>query len=422
MHGDGTKPAITTANPPARLFELTRVLTLKGRPPTGVDRVCLAYLRAIVQDATPAWGLARTKLGYVLVDKDGMRQLLARLDGQTPWGKSDWLSRLTRDADNSKSETEADLRRICVARTAPSGLSRMLRRHLPAGSVYINVDHANFPDRVMKAVKSIKGGKVVAFIHDTIPLDLADFEVSKPTAEFARMFERMRLNCDLLLANSEATRQDVVRHMSKAGDVPPIVVAHLGIEGDLFQIVNNAPALVPAPYFVFVGTISPRKNVNVLLDLWEQMATERPADMVPHLVIAGRRGWKSEALFERLDASPLRGICLHEFNQLDDASLGNLVAGASGLLFPSGAEGFGLPPVEAAAAGVPVVCNELPVMREILGDYPIYASVTDSYSWLQAIKTLAQADRDAQGADGRPKTRFEPPTWEAHFNAVLRVT
>ncbi|SFL06574.1 glycosyltransferase family 4 protein [Shimia haliotis] len=422
MHGDGINPAITTADPSARLIELTRVLALKGRPPTGVDRVCLAYLRAVVSDVVPAWGLARTKAGYVLVNKEGMNALLARLEGRTPWGESDWISRVTRDAENPRRETEADLRRLRTARCTRSFLGRMLRRYLPSGTVYINVDHANFSQRVVNAVKSIPHGKISVFLHDTIPLDLPDFEASKPSLEFARLFERARRNADVLIVNSEVTRQDVIRHMSRAGDVPEIVVAHLGVEGDLFQIVNNQPNLVSAPYFVAVGTISPRKNHGFLLDIWDRMAKEQTAESLPHLVIAGRRGWKSDELFARLGNSPLRGVCVHEFNSLDDAALGHLVAGASGLVFPSIAEGFGLPPVEAAAAGVPVVCNDLPVMREILGEYPIYASVTDSYSWIQAIRTLAQADRDVQDANGRPQARFEVPTWEAHFNTVLRVT
>lgn len=422
MHGDGTKQAITTANPPARLYELTRVLALKGRPPTGVDRVCLAYLRAVVADPTPCWGLARTKLGYVLLDRAGMQGILDRLEERLPWGESDWISRRTRDADNPRREVEADLRRLCVARATRLRLGRMLRRCLPAGTVYINVDHANFQTWVLKAVKSVPDGKVAIFLHDTIPLDMAEFEVGKPAEGFRRMFADVQIYADVILTNSEVSRQDIIRHMSKLGPVPPVVPAHLGIEGDLFQIVNNQPRLVEGPYFVALGTISPRKNIGFLLDLWEQMARDNDPKKLPHLVIAGRRGWLSEDLFARLDASPLRGVCLHEFNHLDDDAIGTLVAGATGMLFPSLAEGFGLPPVEAAMAGVPVVCNELPVMREILGEYPIYASVTDSYSWVKAVETLTQADHGAGASGDRPLTRFDPPTWQAHFNVVLRVT
>jgi hypothetical protein len=68
--------------------------------------------------------------------------------------------------------------------------------------------------------------------------------------------------------------------------------------------------------------------------------------------------------------------------------------------------------------GVPVVANTLPVLREILGDYPIYASVSDVYQWETIIGSLAVGRKAGSGS----KPRFSPPTWEAHFNTVLRVT
>ena len=132
-----------------------------------------------------------------------------------------------------------------------------------------------------------------------------------------------------------------------------------------------------------------------------------PADL-PQLVIAGGRGWANAAVFARLDARPPGVI---EAPGLSDGALVTLLQGSAGLLFPSLAEGFGLPPAEAAALGVPVIANPLPELREVLGDYPVYLPVTDSYSWLETIeRTMPQADR---------AHRFTPPRWEDHFNTVL---
>ncbi len=72
--------------------------------------------------------------------------------------------------------------------------------------------------------------------------------------------------------------------------------------------------------------------------------------------------------------------------------------------------------------GVPVVANTLPVLREILGDYPIYASVSDVYLWETIIRSLATAQAVAQESESGPDVRFPLPTWATHFNTVLRVT
>ena len=90
---------------------------------------------------------------------------------------------------------------------------------------------------------------------------------------------------------------------------------------------------------------------------------------------------------------------------------------SAGVLFPTHAEGFGMPAAEAVARGVPVIVNDLPVIREILGDIPIYASVSDRYLWLNRIKELADVWPNA------PKqSPLAPPTWDTHFKTVLRLT
>jgi glycosyltransferase involved in cell wall biosynthesis len=138
------------------------------------------------------------------------------------------------------------------------------------------------------------------------------------------------------------------------------------------------------------------------------------------LLILGSRGWRSEALFRRLDSHPLRGVAIEERAGLPDGAVAALVAGAAGMLFPSLAEGFGLPPLEAAARGVPVVAAPLPVWRETLGPYGVYLPVDDRYCWAQAVEGLAEERTGARRA-GPLRPALSPPSWPEHFRAALTL-
>lgn len=408
--------------PAARLLELTRVLSGHGRRSTGVDRVCLAYLRALCADNVPLFGLYKSSLGYILLNQAGVEALLQKLDGVVPWGEADWLSKMRRRAGVHAQVVETECRRLRLARCRPRGLQRMLQRHLPEGTTYVNVDQANLSARVLQAVKALPGGRVAVFLHDTIPLDHPELQTEAARLKLEKIIARAQAHADVILTNSQVSAEDIRGHMSALGVVPQITVTHLGVEPVFFQNGDNPPPVdVPKPYFLMLGTIEPRKQHGMILDVWEALDQELDPSEMPHLVICGRRGWMSEALFQRLDDSPLRGRFLHEFNDLSDAEVHALTTQCTASLFPSIAEGFGLPGAEAAAAGVTVLCSDLPVFREILGDIPIYAGVSDSYAWKTAIVDLTRQEQ-ARGAEKPGKRKsYTPPTWDAHFNTVLKV-
>ena len=119
-------PDIMAAPPPARLFELTRVMRLATGLPSGVDRVCLAYLRALLAAPEPLFGLYRSSFGYLLLDQDGIQALLERLEGRTPWGAPDLLTRIVHKRGRHQFVVEPECRRQCVARCRPRFLTRML--------------------------------------------------------------------------------------------------------------------------------------------------------------------------------------------------------------------------------------------------------------------------------------------------------
>jgi glycosyltransferase involved in cell wall biosynthesis len=406
-----------------RLLDLTRLVSRAGRVLTGVDRVELAYLEALVADAVPARGLVRTSLGYVLLDEAGMQGIADRVRGCTEWGTQDALSKVFRKLDPMQRRAQSDMRRLAMARCPATGLRRMLKRALPPGSAYFNVGHNNLSDRVVQSLRHGPKAEIVVMVHDTIPLDHPLYQRPESVDRFRLMLKRTRTFADLVIYNSRATRKDAETHMAEWGPVPPGVVAHLGVEVPAPKPDELPKGMPPeGAYFVTVGTIEPRKNHALLLEIWERMVKQTVPQEMPHLLICGHRGWNNEEVFFRLDRSALMGEHVHELPGLSDGAIAALLKGAAGALYPSFAEGYGLPPIEAAAMGVPIICADLSVYREVLKDIPVYASLKDSYLWQRRITTLADGHRAGRPAAGAKHPNFEPPTWKQHFNVILKMT
>jgi len=140
-----------------------------------------------------------------------------------------------------------------------------------------------------------------------------------------------------------------------------------------------------APYFVVLSTIEPRKNHWFLLQMWRRLV-ETMGDSAPRLVIIGQRGWECENVAYMLERSEkLKGF-VFEYSNCTDEELATYLHHAQALLFPSFAEGYGMPLVEALAFGVPVIASDLPVFREVAGEIPEYVDPLDGKRWAELVK------------------------------------
>ncbi|WP_342635723.1 glycosyltransferase [Rhizobium deserti] len=139
------------------------------------------------------------------------------------------------------------------------------------------------------------------------------------------------------------------------------------------------------PYFVALGTIEPRKNHLLLLNIWRELAQEKK-DI--HLVIIGRRGWENENIIDMLErCRPIQHL-VHEYTGLQDMEVTALLLGSKGLLFPSFVEGLGIPALEAAALGIPLILSDIPAFRELNLNAPLIHPL-DGLEWKRQVTALA---------------------------------
>jgi len=388
-------------------LDLTRLLSRVGRGPlTGVDRVERAYADWVLANDPDPRFLVRTSRGYAVIGRAGAQAFLAVLDNDGPWGRPDLFSRLTGRAANPRHAAEALLRRHALARCLPGRLLPCMSDHLRENTTYLNVGHSNLTDQTLLAVRALPDVRLAAFIHDLIPLEHPQYSSPGFPEHFASMMTRVVACADTILCNSADT---AARLASRFDDLPPVTAAHLGLAELAPAAPLPAPIATDTPRFVTLGTIEPRKNHALLLDVWEAL----PEENRPHLHIVGQRGWADAELLARLDAHPLRDVAIFEHSGLTDGQVTTLMTGAHGLLFPTLAEGFGYPAVEAARLNVLPICADLPVLHEILGNCGVYVDPLNAYSWMETIKK-----RSAVSIAAERLPEFDAPTWQAHFETV----
>jgi glycosyltransferase involved in cell wall biosynthesis len=204
-----------------------------------------------------------------------------------------------------------------------------------------------------------------------------------------------------------------------------VIAAYPEVQDRVVAIPNGvrlsaeAPALSPAPFpmVLCVGTIEPRKNHLTLLKAIEIVRAAWPD---ARLVIAGRVGWRATDIMQALRAAEARGSVGLEL-AVDETRLTELYSSASGAVFPSHYEGFGLPIVEAFAHGTPVVASDIAAHREIGGPAALYSAPDDAEGFATCITDiLADTERrEALRRHGRERARRF--TWERCAIATRRA-
>ena len=229
------------------------------------------------------------------------------------------------------------------------------------------------------------GVKLGGVIYDLEPLIHPEYFTAKTAGRFDHWLKQAVVHYDLMPAISHTVRDQLIDYLrifkADARLTPEQITAfHLGSNLDGAAQKNTSHSAIRpeikqlhgAGYpttFLTVGTIEPRKNHRLLLDAVEQ-AWAAGANV--RCVFVGRRGWKCEDLQERMESHPELGKRLLVHHDLTDSELHHVYRHSSAFVYPTHAEGFGLPLVEAMLMGLPVLASDLPILRETSGGHATF--------------------------------------------------
>lgn len=227
-----------------------------------------------------------------------------------------------------------------------------------------------------------------------------------------------------LLADSQATRADLVAHYGAPSD--KITVAYPGIDESLGPVhavdaIQAAKARhdISREYFLYLGTLQPRKNLIRLVEAFAEFAAH-PSPSAIQLVLAGRRGWLYDDLFRQV-----RRLGLDERvrfpGYVAEEDKAALLSGAVALLFPSLYEGFGMPVLEAQACGCPVVTSATSSLPEVAGDGALLVDPQDTAAIANAMLRIATEPELRSALIERGFANVGRFSWENCADTVLRA-
>ncbi len=401
-----SKPAMA----PALVYDLSRLVTrVLHATPNGIDRVDLMLARHFLLNGefrTHALGLGFT--GPRLMSDPLARAAIGRVAAawrehavESP-GSCAYEAVVTRLCDSRPPRGDGASRMVVPRPRRALNVAHALFRHLPPsgripvystprGAIYFNATH--FPlewKRHIAWLDERRDVRPVFWIHDVLAIDRPEwFWGREPQLHLMRIELLARRGAAAIVAGAsvESSLRDHLERMGR----PNLPVLRMPPPTDsIFREPASLDARLAAhPFFIACGTIEPRKNHLLLLEVWRNLIAKYGRD-APKLLVVGKRGWGSDEIVAKLEDDALRGHVI-EVAGLATPDYKRLLDHCRALLAPSFAEGFGLPVAEALAVGAPVAASDIPPFREQRGENILYLDPRSEPSWRKAIIDLAFA-------------------------------
>jgi glycosyltransferase involved in cell wall biosynthesis len=267
---------------------------------------------------------------------------------------------------------------------------------------------------------------IITVIYDLIPLHLkGTLNIVEGGAEwFEGFFHKAIANSDMLLCISRTVADEVVSYLEQHTQENlrrskiNVDYWHLGADFRSTEIGNFSSRVeeifsTSSPYLLMVGTIEPRKSHALALEVMEKLWEK---DTSLNLCIAGKQGWLVDDLMAKLRLHPFRNIKLFLIEEPTDDEIAALYQNAAALLFLSKMEGFGLPLVEAANYGTPIICSDIPVFREICSEHATYVNIDDKEQLIEQLLAWHEKYKTKNLPD---TSKISVLTWEQSAESMV---
>jgi glycosyltransferase involved in cell wall biosynthesis len=256
-------------------------------------------------------------------------------------------------------------------------------------------------------------GPSVITVHDLSWIRFPEMHPLERVRAMNKYFQPGLERASLILTDSEFVKRELVDVFGlKSERIRPVL---LGVEAlfhprseDETRTVLQVHGLVHGQYLLAVGTLEPRKNLTVVLRAFMQLAP--PLRKRFPLVLVGMKGWHTSAL-ERQIAPLVAAGEIRQLGYVPREDLAIIIAGATTLIYPSVYEGFGLPPLEAMACGVPVIVSNVSSLPEVVGDTGLLINPQDVEGLVRAVESLVTAPDIRQELSQKALQRSAMFTW-----------
>ncbi|HEX5118798.1 MAG TPA: glycosyltransferase family 1 protein [Pseudonocardiaceae bacterium] len=265
-----------------------------------------------------------------------------------------------------------------------------------------------------------RGRSLVVTVHDTVPWTHPDTLTRRGANWHRSVIGRATYQAGAIVVPSAAVAAELTMHApgtARVHVIPPGVPEVLTQKPDQDATFRTRTKLkLPERYLLAVGTVEPRKGLDILVD-----ALTRPNAPDLPLVVAGQPGWGGVNLADIARQHHLPPERLTVLGKITDEELAVVLYGAAAFVMPSLAEGFGLPLLEAMAAGVPVVHSDAPALVELAGGTGVLARRQDPVALAKALHNVFDDGPRTETRVARAQARAAAYTWERAARLVWNV-